>query len=399
MAADNGYSRFIYNRPEYTDLDYSNIDEWVRKRLNSGCALFCLDEAAAFMNNWHPAAYRDDSRKKRIEEIKEVLSSSIDRTGCESVFMGEQDIPFSDGDESYSRRAYYRWSISNKRADCFGSEWFRDYRIADAAKSAPVCPGTRFKRIEVGSQLWREYFEKNAYEILEMAYLICGLVPEEEGENIDERAYNSMIAPVVDQIREKMHLTHFHTTLYGIATLEEDVMSDYWLFDREAMDRFCYNAGYSYIFETESVVPDEEVDGAPWDDEAPEVLGTFDASSGEAELISLENDRVDLESVPVCTGVTVKDIKEMIADAPQLKDVFVALTEWRKEEKPQTRSMLENKLKCIARRKGANLVIQGHDKNGYARLSRAQRDGLDAYFLPVGRAGKKKPYEEWPKSK
>lgn len=440
--ATGEYNRAEENRKEYSLRDIEGIGAWERKRDRQKRTDFTLEEAAAFMIDWHPAAYRNDRRKNQIAGLKSMIDQSVDRDGGKCCLMGVAGRSLDADGECFSKEVFYRWAQENSQQECIECEWFKDLRKEERgvvrAESENVedyldvpfgCPAdvpttesrsgafkTRFKRLEIGSELWRKWRARNAYTIEELAYLVWGFVPEEDGQYIDERVYSFYVQPAEKELYgavKALGVEPFNC-VYALYGVEEVGNREEWqapLFNLEAMDRFCYNKGYRFIFEECKEVPVDSgykvVDLAEWTDCEPSKFEEMEcvvsdvpvcdkgADAVSDESVCAENVEVNPESVEVCPGVTVKNIQEMIKDAPQLKDVFVALTEWRKETKSLTRSTLEYKLRRIARKNGANLSMQGHDKKGYVRLSRAQRDGLDAYFLPVGRAGKKKPYGDW----
>lgn len=199
---------------DLSQRDVENIGKWERafKALNR--KTYTIQEAAAFMIDWHPAAYLNDYKKNQIAGLVQRINNEVfltmdgNKTVC--YLENECSVPFN-GQPAFSKQAYYDFLINHSFNGDFanpeGLEWFQSLKkVKQSNGNVAVIDidTTRFNRLVKGSNKWEEWRNKPCYTIEEMAYLILGLEPITEGRYIDEKTYLTLIYPLVNKIKEKV---------------------------------------------------------------------------------------------------------------------------------------------------------------------------------------------------
>ena len=197
---------------DLTQSDIEKIKKWERIYKATNRNTFTIEEASAFMIDWHPAAYRSDRRKNQLEDLTSRIEASLEYDnydGGQYLLAGESPTKVG-GVDSYSKLAYYRWAKENypqtdKTIDDL--EWFKTVKkyIGEYGVEQEFdISQTRFKPLIKDSQEWHYWNNKNAYTAEEMAYLILGIEPMKEGQYEDESAYFQFILPLVNKIESKI---------------------------------------------------------------------------------------------------------------------------------------------------------------------------------------------------
>ena len=309
------------DKSELTSRDIENIGKWEQcfKKLNR--KTYTVKEASAFIIGWHPGAYLNDHRKNQIQGLVKLITDSFgydNWNGGTNTLMDEPSTKFRNED-AFSKEAYYKWANENLPSNAYdieNIEWFKSLRPLKGffpSSNFIDISTTRFKPLKKGSDVWKKWQARNCYTVEEMAYLIAGVEPIKDGKVEGEIPF----------------------------------------FNKQALERFCYNNDYEYPFED---LGDTEKNAESAFEVSPnQHVTTPEIFSSEAITAPTKNEN----QIELFEGVTVGDIREMVTANQALYDVLQAVNFWRKlpDEGRNLSSSLYSGLNIKAKnnRWGANL--------------------------------------------
>ncbi len=197
-----------------TGRDLESIGKWERAFKAQNRKTYTIQEAAAFMIDWHPAAYLNDYKKNQIAGLVQRINNAVCQTmdGNKTVYYLENDcsVPFN-GRPAFSKQAYYDFLTNHSFNGDFANpddlEWFKSLKKVEQLNGNTISidiSRTRFEPLARGSEKWKEWRDKDCYSLEEMAYLILGLEPIKDGRYIDERAYQALIEPLIYKLDLKV---------------------------------------------------------------------------------------------------------------------------------------------------------------------------------------------------